>query len=182
MIAVQAFGPYIYDLLNRMYWIRCCSGSLTGTAENWYDPYETGWTDFAAQPNKMRIAYSAGNVLDRPYGNIAWQLMTYGHMAVFGFPLALTFLALQTESASMADNALYWWYLCYEVAYRYLVFFVSFLFIMMMDSSWNYYVLADTMDIASVGYDMFDQAKTDLFLYWASQAMFHSVVSKQVFY
>ena len=55
-----------------MYWIRCCSGSLTGTAENWYDPYETGWADFAAQPNKMRIAYNAGNVLDRPYGNMAW--------------------------------------------------------------------------------------------------------------
>ena len=180
-IALQAFGPYIYDSLNRLYWIRCCSGSLIGTAENWNDPYETGWTDFAAQPNKMRIAYNAGNVLDRPYGNFAWQLMTYGHLAVFGLPLALSFLALQSESPSMAFNALYWWYLCYDVAYPYLVFGVSSLFYLMMDSSWRYYVLADSMDIASVGYDMHDQAKTDLFFYWASQATFISLANNKAF-
>ena len=72
VIVLQSLLPAIYDQLNRQYWIRCCSGSLTGTAENWYDFYETGWTDFAAQPNKMRIAYLAGNLLDRPYGNYAW--------------------------------------------------------------------------------------------------------------
>ena len=102
-------------------------------------------------------------------------------MVVFGLPLLLTFLALQTESASMADNALLFWYLCYDQAYRYLVFGVSLLFVIMMDSSWRYYVDADSMDIASVGYDMFDQAKADLVIYWASQAFFIPLVDKQAF-
>ena len=153
-----------------------------GTGENWDDPYATGWTDFADQPNKMRIAFQAGNVLDRPYGNFAWQLMTYGHLVVFGLPLGLTILALFTQSAAMADNALYFWYLCYDSAYWYLILGVSLLFALMMESSWRYYVVSDSIDIARVGYDMFDQAKLDLFFYWASQAMFQASVNKRVFH
>lgn len=108
--------------------------------------------------------------------------MTYGHLAVFGLPLAFTILALFTQSPAQASTALYFWYLCYELAYRYLIVGVSLLFVTMLHSSWSYYVVSDSLDVARVGYDMFDEAKSDLFFYWASQAMFVTFINKRAFH
>ena len=124
----------------------------------------------------MRIAYKAGNVLQRPYANFAWEAMTYGNVIVFGLPLLLTVNALYTESPSLAVNALALWYNLYEVGYSYLFFTVTLLFAVMMYSSWNYYLVSDAIDVARVGYAMFAQAERDLLLYWASQAIFHHFV------
>ena len=51
-----------------------------------------------------------------------------------------------------------------------------------MASSWEFYVNSDAMGVAKVGYDIFDQAKSDLFFYWASQAMFHTFINKRTFH
>ena len=107
--------------------------------------------------------------------------MAGGHLFVFGLPLAITALALFTQSPDMASNALYFWYLCYDLGYKYLVVGVSLLFAVMLESSWAFYVRADSMYVAQVGYELHDMAKKDLFLYWASQAMFHTFVDKKTF-
>ena len=127
----------------------------------------------------MRLALMGGFALDRPYASYAWALLAYGHALIFGLPLMLTLLAISTQSPAAASNALTYWYLCYEVGYRWVVFGVSALFFLMMASSWEFYVSADSMEVAQVGYDLFDMAKSDLIFYWASQAMFASFVNKR---
>ena len=100
---MQAFGPVAYNALFRSYWIREGSGSLIGVTDNWYNPfYNSNWDDFAAQPNKMRLALQASNELGRPYILLAWWMMSIGHLVIFGLPLALTTLALFTQGASAA--------------------------------------------------------------------------------
>ena len=107
--------------------------------------------------------------------------MAWGHVLVFGLPLAITALAMFNQSAVMASNALYFWYLCYDLGYTYLVVGVSLLFVTMMASSWEFYVSSDSIYVAQVGYELHNMAKMDLFFYWASQAMFSTFLNKKTF-
>ena len=91
------------------------------------------------------MTYQAGTALDRPYANYAWLLMAWGHLFVFGMPLAITALAMFTQSPVMASNAMYFWYICYDLGYKYLVVGVSLLFMIMMESSWEFYVRSDSI-------------------------------------
>ena len=105
--------------------------------------------------------------------------MAWGHLFVFGLPLTLTALAMFTQSPVMASNAMYFWYICYDLGYQYMAVGVSLLFTIMMASSWEFYVSSDSIYIAQVGYELHAMAKSDLFFYWASQAMYHTFVNKR---
>ena len=107
--------------------------------------------------------------------------MAWGHLFVFGLPLTITALALFTQSPGMASNAMYFWYICYDLGYQYLVVGVSLLFMIMLESSWEFYVRSDSIYIAQVGYELHAMAKSDMFFYWASQAMYQTFVNKRTF-
>ena len=47
MFTMQAVGPFLYEMVIR--------GNY-GDGNGWDNPDETGWDDFAAQPNKIRLA------------------------------------------------------------------------------------------------------------------------------
>ena len=94
--------------------------------------------------------------------------MAWGHLFVFGLPLFITGLAMFTQSPVMASNAMYFWYICYDLGYQYLAVGVSLLFTIMMASSWEFYVSSDSIYVAQVGYELHAMAKSDLFFYWAS--------------
>ena len=103
LVAIQAIGPMVYETKFRTNWIVEGYRDLDGVVQYWNNPfYNSNWDDFAAQPNKMRLALQASNELGRPYMILAWWMMSIGHLVIFGLPLALTTLALFTQGASAA--------------------------------------------------------------------------------
>jgi len=54
MFTMQAVGPFLYEMVIRGNYLPPLDIYIDG--DGWDNPDETGWDDFAAQPNKIRLA------------------------------------------------------------------------------------------------------------------------------